>query len=96
MTVVKFSKPHNYEGKEYAEIELDLDALTGNDIEQAQQLLVVEKKAVPGLPEFSKAYCAQVAALAAKQPVELIRSLRLKDYNQVIGEVQDFLLDGAL
>ena len=94
--IIKLSKPHNFEGAEYTEIDMDLDSLTGNDIEEAQRLVTLEKKGGSVMPEFNKAYCAQIAAQSSKQPVELIRSLPVRDYNKVTSEVQDFLLDGAL
>lgn len=93
---ITLSKPHMFEGKEYAEIDMDLDGLTGNDIEDAQNILTIEKNATSALPEFSKAYCAHIASRAAKLPVEMIRSLPVFDYNKVTGAVQDFLLLGAL
>lgn len=92
---IKFKKPFNFEGQEYESITLDLDALTGGDIEEAQFLVTMDKKSSGGVPELNKAFCAQVAALASKKPVEFVRALPAKEYAKVTLEVQTFLLDGG-
>ncbi|MDR1471570.1 MAG: phage tail assembly protein [Synergistaceae bacterium] len=92
---IKFNAPFNFEGEEHDGVELNLDGLTGNDIEKAQTMILMERKTGSNIPEFSKAYCAQVAALSAKKPVEFFRSLPVREYTKVTLEVQNFLLDGA-
>ena len=92
---VKFKAPYFFEGTEYEGIELDIDGLTGNDLEKALEILSAEKKAFIRLPEFDKSYCAQVAALASKKPAVFFRSLPVREYVKVTLEVQNFLLDGA-
>ncbi|GHV50428.1 hypothetical protein FACS1894216_02610 [Synergistales bacterium] len=93
--LIKFKKPVKFEGEEYSEVDLDLDALTGNDLEKAQEILTAARKGGAGLPEFSKAYLSQVAALAAKKPVEFFRALPCYEYVRVTLAVQNFLLDGV-
>ena len=93
---IKFKNPFVFEGETHEGVELDFDNLTGDDIERAQEYLSVAKKPLGhSVPELSKAYCAQVAALAAKQPVEFIRRLPAREYVRVTLEAQNFLLDGA-
>jgi hypothetical protein len=93
---VKFKDPYNFEGVEHDGVDLSLDNLTGNDVEKAQEIVAVSRKAGgSNIPEFNKAYCAQVAALAANKPVEFIRGLPVREYIKVTMEVQAFLLDGA-
>ncbi|MDR1516433.1 MAG: phage tail assembly protein [Synergistaceae bacterium] len=92
---VKFKDPFVFEGEECDGVDLDLDRLTGNDLEKAQEIVLGQKKMTSNMPEFSKSYCAQVAALAAKKPVEFFRALPVREYVKVTIEVQNFLLDGA-
>jgi hypothetical protein len=92
---VKFKDPFNFEGETYDGFDMDLDALTGNDLEKAQEIAASQKKIMPNVPEFSKWYCAQVAAFAAKKPVEFIRALPMREYVKVTIGVQNFLLDGV-
>jgi hypothetical protein len=92
---VKFKVPFDFESEAHEGVDLDLDRLTGDDLEKAQELTVTGKKFIGNLPEFSKAYCAQVAAMAAKKPVEFIRALPVREYVKVTLEVQNFLFDGA-
>jgi hypothetical protein len=92
---VQFKKPFNFEGEEYGGVDIDLDSLSGDDLERAQELISLERKTGGVVPEFSKAYLAQVAALAAKKPVEFFRALPARESVKVTIEVQNFLLDGA-
>jgi hypothetical protein len=92
---VKFKKTYNFEGTDYEGIDLDLDKLTGEDIEKAVEILAAARRPIGTLPEFSKAFCAQIAAIASNVPVEFIRRLPVREYVRVTLEAQNFLLDGA-
>jgi hypothetical protein len=92
---VRFKNPFIFEGEEHEGVELDLDRLTGNDLEKAQEIIVIQKKVTPNVPEFSKAYLSEVAALAARKPVEFFKALPVREYIKVTVEVQNFLLDGV-
>lgn len=89
--IIKLSKPFIFEGKEYTELNLDLDSLNGNDMLSAEK----EAKVIAGpspVPELSKPFLAVIAAKAAKVPVDMIMALPGKDFSKVTIEVQDFLL----
>jgi hypothetical protein len=93
---VKFKNTYSFEGTDYDGIDLDLDRLTGEDIEKAVEHLAAAKRPIGNtMPEFSKTFCAQIAAIAAKMPVEFIRGLPVREYVRVTLEAQNFLLDGA-
>lgn len=92
---IKFEKPFVFEGQEYESLDFDLESLTGNQLEDAQRFVMLENKVVGNVPAFNPAYIAQVAALAAKKPVELIRALPAPKYTQITFEVQNFLFDGV-
>ncbi|MEC1744118.1 phage tail assembly protein [Schinkia azotoformans] len=91
MEKITFEKPFKFEDKEYQELQVDLDSLTGGD------LIDAEKEArllgdIPGVSELSKLYLACVVAKASKQPVELIRALPAKEFTKATMVTQDFLL----
>jgi hypothetical protein len=91
MEKIIFSKPCVFEEKEYKEINLDLESLTGQDLITAanQARLLGDNSPVP---ELSKTYLAVVAAKAGKVPVDMILSLPAKDFTAITMTVQNFLL----
>lgn len=91
MEKVVLSKPFVFEEKEYQEIVMDLEALTGRDLITAANTAKTLGDPAP-VAELSKAYLAAVAARAAKVPVDLIMSLPAKDFVAVTLTVQNFLL----
>jgi hypothetical protein len=93
---VNFKNIYNFEGTDYEGIDLDFDRLTGEDVEKAVETLSATKRPLGNnIPEFSKTFCAQIAAIASKMPVEFIRGLPVREYVRVTLEAQNFLLDGA-
>lgn len=88
------SRVVNFEGKEYSELNLDFDALTGNDVIQAERQLVAmnQHNSVIPVKELSKEFLAVILAKAAKVPVELINSLSAKDFSKATVLAQNFLL----
>lgn len=94
---VIFNKPFHFEGKDYTEIELNLEALTGNDLEKAEvQFTNMDAQIAAQTPmkEMSKGFQAIIAAKAAKQPIEFIRALPMNEYAKVTSRVMVFLLKG--
>jgi hypothetical protein len=93
---IKFKNTYNFEGTDYEGIDLDFDGLTGEDVEKAVEYLTAARRPLGNtLPEFSKTFCAQIAAIASKMPVEFIRGLPVREYVRVTLEAQNFLLDSA-
>lgn len=91
MLKIQLEKPHTFEGKEYAELELDLEGLSGNDLISANREARSFGDNSPVI-ELSKTYHVAVAAKAAKVPIDLILSLPAKEFTTVTMAVQDFLL----
>lgn len=87
---VKFKDPFDFEGKKYEGIDLNLDALTGRDLINAES----ESTAIMGRPaiDLDKTYQACIAARAASVPVDMILSLPARDFSHITSEVQSFLL----
>lgn len=90
--IITFRKPFTFEGKEYTEIKLDLDALSGKDVIDAEaEARAMGVRAI--MLESAKAYQAIIAAKAAGVSVDLIQALPAKEFSSVTGEVQSFLLE---
>lgn len=95
--IIKFAKPIEFEGKKYEEISLDLDSITGNDLELAENQFIAQNPEIAAqtaLKELSKGYQSILAAKAAKVPVEFIKALPAREYSKVTMAVQVFLLKG--
>lgn len=85
------SKKVEFEGKEFNELELNFDELTGEDLEAAAIEFTATGNSAP-VVELSKPYLAIVVGKAAKVPTLLIRKLPAKDYSKVTVRAQNFLL----
>ena len=92
--VFVFSRPVEFEGTEYKQIDFDLESLTGND------MLAVERQFLASgvnqsvmVKEFNKEYQALVAARAAKLPFEFFQSIGARDFSRVTIAVQNFFLE---
>ena len=87
----KFSKPYTFEGKEFTEIELDLESMTGNDFVEAKKEYKI--RGFENLvPTTDSEFCAVVASKLAKQPLEFFTGLPAKDYIGLTTKVMNFLL----
>ncbi|MCM0759610.1 phage tail assembly protein [Sporomusa sphaeroides DSM 2875] len=90
--IIPFRKPFTFEGKEYTEIRLDLDALSGKDVIDAEaEARAMGIRAI--MLESSKAYQAILAAKAAGVTIDMIQALPAKEFSSVTGSVQGFLLE---
>ncbi len=89
---VPFKKSVVHDGREYFKIDLNFEALTGNDAINAEReaRIMGDRTAVL---EASKYYQAVIAAKASKLPVELIMALPMKEFSAVTMAVQNFLLE---
>ena len=92
---VKFAKSIEYEGKTYDGLNLNLSALTGEDIEKAEVEFVSLNPSIAAqtpLKEMSKGFQALLAAKAAGVNPGLIRALPAAEYGKFTQKVQVFLL----
>lgn len=94
-TKVVFDTPLVFEGKEYKEITMDFEKMSGKNLIEASR----EARAI-GLVnpsnEFCPVYLACVAAKAASVPIDLIFDLPGNEFTAVKSMVQNFLLAKAL
>lgn len=86
-----FSKPFEFEGKVFEEIEYDLEALTGDDIEKAKKEYVASGNFHP-LMVADSSFAKFVLARSIKQPVELFGVMPAKDYCALTQAVSNFLM----
>lgn len=89
---ISFRKPFKFEEKEYTDLQLDLDSLSGKDVIEAEtEARSMGVRAI--MLESSKVYQAILAAKAAGVTIDLIQALPAKEFSSVTGEVQSFLLE---
>lgn len=87
----KFAKPFNFEGKEYKELDIPLEELSGQDLSAAKREWAAAGNFSP-VPVSDPDYCASVAARACKLPVEFFYALPAKEYTRLTQAVSNFLL----
>ena len=87
----KFKKPFKFEDKEYKELELNLEGLTGSELQAVERELAFSGMAVMNV-STSQTACLYLAAKAAKIPSELIMALPIAEATEVSMKVQHFLL----
>ena len=83
---ITLSHPVSYKDTQLDSIELDLDSLTGNDLIAVEEAL----RASGQVHMFSQAYFAAIAARSAHLPLEVLKSLTIKDFMKVTTEVINF------
>lgn len=85
----EFTKPYEFEGEKYEEIEIDLESLKGEDITAVKkQFHAMGHRSLT--PIFDTDYCALVAARASKQKIEFFSEMPAKDYLVITAMVTDF------
>ncbi len=83
-----FKTPYEFEGKEYSEIELDLDGLRGPDLEAIWLQIEDLTKSGQRVPLASS--WKFIAAKAAKLPVDFFTYLPAREYLKLSGIVSPF------
>ena len=87
-------KPLNFEGKEITEIELNLDDMSKEDIDSAEQLYRLNGGRNMGLLEMDKRYLTAVISFASGLPIEAFNGMGARNYTHLTLKVQNFLLPG--
>lgn len=87
---VTLSKPFEWCGKTYEEINMNFEGLRGRDMEA-----IDDEIGVMGLrgmvPAYSRMYQRMLASRASGIPSDVIENLPLADYNEVVTAAQNFL-----
>ena len=87
---ITLSQPVNYKNSQLSELDLELDALTGQDLIDIESSFTAQGKTVQ---MFSQGYFAAIAAKASHLPPEVIKSLPVKDFMKITNQVIFFLND---
>lgn len=90
---MKYTFPNKveFEGKQYADINLDLESLTGADMSAVKREWTAAGN-FSALVSTDMDFCACVAAKAAKLPLEFFTALPAKEYIKITQTVSNFLL----
>ena len=88
--IITLTKPLKYRDAELDSLDLDLDALTGQDLIDIEDTLRLTGQTVN---LFSQGYFIAVAAKALHVPAEVLKTLPLKDFMKLTNAVLLFLND---
>lgn len=88
---ITLSKPYEFDGVTYNELEIDLDALTGRDVVAAKREWARQGN-VAAVISIDLEFATFLAAKAARKPYEFFDALPAKDYCRVAQEVINFLI----
>ena len=91
MAILKLKKPLMVDGEEKTEIEYDLEALTGNDVQQAS-IELTKRGIMATTIELDSNYHAALFAKASGLMFEDMNRLSAKDYANATNEVRNFFL----
>lgn len=87
---VRFSKPHSFDGKNYAGIDLKgIESLSAKDLCEAEKYLN-RMGIISPLPEMAMEYVGFIANRASGQPIEFFMGLPPKDAVKVKNKVTSF------
>lgn len=91
---IKLRKPIEYVGKTYDTLHLDLDGLTGADGLNAENELMQRKIGPVIYAPMNNNYLITIASKACQEPLgyDAFLQMSLKDYNNVVLTVRNFLL----
>lgn len=86
-------KPIKFDGETVTTLNLDFDDLTAEDlIACAKQARRIDPDEITPARATALSYQMAVAARAAKQPIELIKALKAKDFTQITQLAANFLM----
>lgn len=88
---IKLSKSIKHKGNELEILDLPLEELTGNDLIEVEKQ-IVNSGEVPMVTDFNRIYLINIAARAAKIPVEVLKFASAKDFTRITNEVRNFLI----
>lgn len=92
MAKLELKKPFELDGKEVTEIEYDLEALTGRDIESAIAQLS-KKGIIVTMAETDQRYQAMLFSIASDMAYEDVNRLSARDFFKATTAVRDFFLE---
>lgn len=88
--IYTFTKPVTFEDKEYKEIQIDIENLTGKDFQQAKQTFQQKGMYTP-VPQMDSEYLIILIQKHTKLPFEFFESLPIAEYIKLTGAISSFL-----
>ena len=93
--IVKFTRPHIFEGKEYKELDLSgLDDLTAEDLSYCERMFSAGQNA-DLIKETNLTYCLLIAHKATGLPIEFFKTLKAGNAIKIKNVVSAFLYEVA-
>ena len=92
-TIVKLSNPLEHDGKTISEISLDLESLTGADIEVCVREAGAAGGQVIVAYEIDTEVHAQIASRLSGLGRDVFRKMHARDYRKVMSPIRAFFLD---
>lgn len=89
--IYTLSKPFTFEGKEYTEIEFDLDSLKGADIKAAKRKFNKDGN-FAAIPAADAEFCTILLQKLTKLPFEFFDEMPAGDFCTLTQTVTNFLL----
>ena len=89
--IIKLSKAIEFNGKGIKELDLNLDALTGQDLINAEESLRNKGIVTTGAADFSRNYVLSVCSQALKIAPEALMQLSARDFTKMMNEALIFL-----
>lgn len=86
-----FSKPYEFEGETYTEIDVDLESLKGTDIAAVKKSWTTAGN-FSIMPVTDSDFCVRLLAKVTKKPLEFFEELPANEYCQITQEVTNFLI----
>lgn len=95
--ILKLTKPFNWEGTDYTELEFDFTDLTGDDFINIESEVNSEGYSVI-TPEFSTLFLMTMAMRCCKQPIgtDAIRKLPFVLFNRIRTRTRSFLMNSEI
>ena len=92
--IVKFAKPHVFEGETYKELDLSgCEKLTAKDLIEANNYLARIGRNIVAIPNLDLQYLLYVAHLGTGKPIEFFETLSMANATKVKNKVQTFFSD---
>ncbi|GHU42195.1 hypothetical protein FACS1894111_05700 [Clostridia bacterium] len=92
--VHKFRKPFEYEGKKYATLNFDFEKLTGRDMITIENEMQANNEYALD-PLLSRNFQSKMAAKAGGIGSDVLESLPIQEFNKVVNEARNFLIDSG-
>lgn len=92
--IVKLSQTYNFGGKEFTELEINIEEMTGKDFMQCEKEFKVRNKDAGAVKELEDSWALTVAAKAIDVKYGDLLNLKSVDYLKVVNGVKRFLSKG--